>query len=117
MRTAPLTAQLPMDGRQLGAAALTGRDDARLKSITQAANGDENRTGEVARKLEGMFASMLVKEMRNASPGSFFGTDSAADVYGGWFDEHVGESIAKQGSLHIADFVQRLIQKNEGVQP
>jgi Rod binding domain-containing protein len=117
VRTTPLAAQLPMGGTQLGAAALTGCDDARLKAISQTARGEADHTAEVARKLEGVFASMLVKEMRNASPGSFFGTDSAADVYGGWFDEHVGESIAKQGSLHIADFVQRLIQKNEGAQP
>lgn len=114
MLLGPLTSQVPAGAQGPAAGALEGREDARLRSLQREAGTDAERTLEVAKKLEAVFASMLVKEMRNASPGSFFGTDSAADVYGGWFDEHVGEKLAERGSLHIAEFVQRLIQSKEG---
>lgn len=105
------------DSQGLAAGALAGREQAQLKALSGQAQAHGANTAEVAKQIEAVFASMLVKEMRNASPGSFFGTDSASDVYGGWFDQHMGESIAERGSLHIADYVQRLIQMREGEQP
>jgi Rod binding domain-containing protein len=91
---------------------------ARSENIGKELQGDAGKTADVAKRLEAVFASMLIKEMRNASPGSFFGTDSASDVYGGWFDEHIGQALAERGSLHVAEFVERMIQSNtKGEQP
>ncbi len=100
----------------LAIGALAGRDEARMQELSRRADDKGGNAAEVAKQLEAVFATMLVKEMRNASPGSFFGEDSASDVYGGWFDQHVGESIANQGGLHIGDYVQRLLQSREGEQ-
>lgn len=106
--------QVSQSSQHLTSQALAVRAD----HLGQELQGDVGKTADVAKRLEAVFASMLIKEMRNASPGSFFGTDSASDVYGGWFDEHVGQALAERGSLHIADFVERMIQSNtKGEQP
>lgn len=106
--------QVSQSSQLLASQALDARADQVGKELQSAAS----KTADVAKRLEAVFASMLIKEMRNASPGSFFGTDSASDVYGGWFDEHVGQALAERGSLHIAEFVERMIQSNtQGAQP
>jgi len=67
---------------------------------------DKNSKSEdAAEKLEGLFATMLVKEMRSALSGGFFGEGSAGDIYGGWFDEHVGKALARDGALNLAGMI------------
>ena len=65
---------------------------------------------QVAAKFEALFASLLVKEMRKALPEGFFGTGADGDIYGGWFDEHLGAAIAKDGGLHLEALVERGIR-------
>ena len=60
---------------------------------------------EAGRKFEALFATMLVKEMRGSLSEGFFGQGPQSDVYAGWLDQFVGESIARDGGLHIADGV------------
>ena len=51
--------------------------------------------------------AMLVKEMRKSLPEGFFGDSADGDIYGAWFDQHVGSAIAKSGALHLRPMVQR----------
>lgn len=75
--------------------------------VDRLAAGAEDLAGaeEAAERLEGLFATLLVKEMRRALPEGFFGDGSAADIYGGWFDEHVGEALARDGALDLAGMI------------
>lgn len=57
---------------------------------------------EAAEAFESLFASMLVKEMRNSVEGGFFGKGPGADTYGQWFDREMGRAIAEDGGLGLA---------------
>jgi flagellar protein FlgJ len=59
----------------------------------------------VARQVEGLFASLLLKELRgNGGEGGLFGGDSS-DVLGGMFDQYMGQSIADAGGLGLRDYL------------
>lgn len=58
-----------------------------------------------AEKLEALFATILVKEMRRALPNGFFGDGTGADTFNGWFDEHLGEALARSGALNLAGMI------------
>lgn len=59
----------------------------------------------VARQVEGLFASLLLKELRgNGTEGGLFGGDSS-DVLGGMFDQYMGQSIADAGGLGLRDYL------------
>lgn len=72
---------------------------------------------EAANKLEGLFATMLVKEMRNALSTGFFGDGSAGDIYGGWFDEHVGAALARDGALNLAGMIKANLSSKAATAP
>lgn len=59
----------------------------------------------VARQVEGLFASLLIKEMRGSDrEGGLFGGDSS-DVLGGMFDQYMGQAIADAGGLGLRDYL------------
>ena len=59
----------------------------------------------VARQVEGLFASLLLKEMRgDGGEGGLFGGDSS-DVLGGMFDQYMGQAIADAGGLGLRDYL------------
>jgi hypothetical protein len=56
--------------------------------------------------------------MRSTQTAGFFGEGTGADVYGGWFDQFLGEVLAKQGELHLADGIEHsLANKQEDPKP
>lgn len=67
----------------------------------------------VAKELEALFATMLVKEMRKSMAGEFFGEGSTGDIYGGWFDEHVGRSLSESGAFDLAGLVRVGVEAKE----
>lgn len=70
-------------------AARTGRDDT------------------VAQGFESMFASLLIKQMRQSlEPDTLFGQDNG-DVLGGMFDFFLGQHLARSGALGIGAMVSR----------
>ena len=72
------------------------------------ASGDRSALHEVANQLEGIFFSMMVKQMRESmSEGGLFGDGVGADTYEGFFDEMMGESLSGRGDLGIAEMVLR----------
>jgi len=65
----------------------------------------------VAQDFESVFASMMLKEMRQTlEPGTMFGSDSG-DVYGGLFDRFLGEQMTKGTGLGMAGMVQKSIER------
>lgn len=72
---------------------------------------------DVGQQFESLFVSMLIKEMRESgSEEGMFAGDSA-DVYGGMFDTFLGQHIASQGSLGIADMINRQISPKAATPP
>jgi flagellar protein FlgJ len=60
---------------------------------------------EAAKQLEGMFMSLLLKEMRQSigAENGFAGDPS--DTIGGLFDQMMGDHLAAAGGLGIADSI------------
>lgn len=62
----------------------------------------------VGEKLEGVFMSMLVENMRTSmTEEGLFGDDVGSDTYAGLFDRYMGESLAKNSPLGITDMIVR----------
>ena len=94
---------------------LSARNLAGSLAARSTAAGETERLGralkdapsaEAAAKFEQLFAALLVKEMRKALPEGFFGEGAGGDIYGGWFDEHLGGAIARTGALHLKPLVE-----------
>ena len=61
----------------------------------------------VAIGFESMFASLVLKEMRQTLDSDTMFAGDAGDVYGGMFDMYMGQHIAATGGLGIAAAVRR----------
>jgi Rod binding domain-containing protein len=65
----------------------------------------EKEVEKVARDFEAAFLTILLKEMRQTlEPNTMFEGDKS-DVYGGMFDQFLGEHLAQAGALGIARMV------------
>lgn len=97
-----------IDGLQkLAATDLGSLDDARLAGARRAAErGDAKET---AIQFEKLFAVMLVRELRRSMPQGPFGQGAGADVYEGWFDEHLGNALAAHDALGLTGMVDAAI--------
>jgi Rod binding domain-containing protein len=63
---------------------------------------------EVGKRFEGLFASLLLSEMKKTLPsGSFFGGGAGSDVYDGMLERTLGERLAEGGGLGVAAFIER----------
>ncbi len=60
----------------------------------------------VLKEFEGVFVSMMLKEMRKTVGKGFFGGDKA-DAIGGLFDMTLGDEISRNGGLGIAAALSR----------
>lgn len=93
--------------RKAGLPVLAPSTESRLAQVQEsAANGTPDET---ARQFEALFATLLVREMRRAVPGGLFGKGAGADVFEGWFDDHVGQSLATREALGIGQMVRTSI--------
>lgn len=62
--------------------------------------------GQLAKEFEGIFLSLLIKEMRNSSfdgEGLFQGDKS--DIYGGMFDQFMAQHLTNGAGLGIAELM------------
>lgn len=90
--------------------------DARLERARRAS--EAGGPAETARQFEQLFATLLVRELRRSMPQSPFGEGSGAEVYEGWFDEHLGNALAQRDALGIARIVARdLARRTDGAAP
>ena len=72
---------------------------------------------EAGEKLEALFATMLVKELRKALPDEgFFGSGKGADVFNGWMDDFLGQQLADDGALDLAGRVKVALSQQQSEQ-
>lgn len=74
---------------------------------------------ELAKEFEGVFLSMLLKQMRQVSgpEGGLFPGDSS-DTYGGLFDMYMGRHLAEQGGLGLSGAIEAaLVQQGVPATP
>ena len=90
--------------------ALVSADQLRADLATEARPGEDG--AEASQRLEGYFAMMLVKEMRRSMPEGFF-SGTGSDVYGAWFDEHVGAALSENDALGLAGLVKVAMARDE----
>ncbi len=71
----------------------------------------KDKSANVATDFESLFTSQLLKEMRKSlDPETMFGSDPG-DVYGGMFDQFVGQQMANSGGIGIAKLVRETLQR------
>lgn len=73
-------------------------------------NGEHEKAG---REMESVFGVMLVRELRRALPQGLFGQGPGADVFEGWFDEHLGRALAERDTLGLSGMVKTSLRAKE----
>jgi peptidoglycan hydrolase FlgJ len=72
---------------------------------------------ETAKQFESLFTTMMLKSMRDASPGdSMFGSDQQ-DFYQDMFDQQLAVQLSKGKGLGLADVLVQQLMKSGGVLP
>lgn len=94
-----------MDGIQLSPLTTSPMRSLDPSSIAQ---GDPK---DAAAKFQALLATMLVKEMRSSLKDGFFGEGAQGDVYGGWLDQHVGQSLADRDALHLEGVLRESLER------
>ena len=86
-------------------------DAARASQIGADAGLEEIKS--VGTEFEGVFLSMMLKEMRNSlDEGGFFGGEGS-DTYGGMFDMFIGQHLAQATPLGIGEMlIQQYAKQN-----
>ena len=97
------------DELELPKPSLPSPEDARIADLKRAA--DKGDTGATARQFETLFGVMLVRELRRVMPDGLFGSGPGADVYEGWFDEHLGQALGAHDALGIAGMVKSALTR------
>jgi flagellar protein FlgJ len=66
----------------------------------------------VASDFESVFTSMMLKEMRKTlESGSLFGEDTS-DIYGGMFDQFLGQHMVDSGGIGLARMFREAIERS-----
>ena len=65
------------------------------------------------KQLEGMFASILIKTMRESIGGEGLFPGDSSDVLGALFDQHMGEQMTKGQGMGLASFLDANIDTSE----
>ena len=68
---------------------------------------------EVAKSFESVFASLLIKEMRNTLSDGLFGSEGS-DVFGSLFDLHMGEAITNGRGLGVKEMILAQLDRQGG---
>ena len=76
----------------------------------------ESSREEVATSLESVFASMLIKEMRNTLSEGIFGSEQS-DVFGGLFDLHMGKAMTDGRGLGIKQIIVSQLESESQLTP
>ncbi|QDU40237.1 Peptidoglycan hydrolase FlgJ [Maioricimonas rarisocia] len=65
---------------------------------------------QAAREFEGMLTSMLLKQMRQTISGEGLFPGDSSDTYGGMFDMYLGDFIARNGGLGLAEQIESTLR-------
>lgn len=90
-------------------------DPAALGSIKRdAAANTPEALRETAKQFESLFTSLLLKSMRDASPGDPFASDQQ-DFYQDMFDQQLATQLSKGKGLGLADVLVRQLMQGQGM--
>ena len=74
-------------------------------TATKTAETEESRKSERAqdaiKKFEGLFMSMMIKQLRETSLGEGFFPGDSSDTYGGMFDTFMGDHLAESSNTGL----------------
>jgi Rod binding domain-containing protein len=101
-------------GARVKDAASLAQETALERARVASGSGDPDKA---AKMFEELLATLLVKEMRRGLDGGFFGAGPGADVYEGWLDQHIGQSLAETGALDLAQSIRFSIQNKQDQEP
>ncbi len=77
------------------------------------ASAGQDKIEKVASDFESLFTSQLLKEMRKSlDPETMFGGDGG-DVYGGMFDQFVGQQMAQSGGFGLAKMLRETLHREQ----
>jgi Rod binding domain-containing protein len=71
---------------------------------------DSTQAAAVGQEFEGLFLSLMLKELRSSLQDGLFQGDGG-DVYGGLFDQMMGQSMASSNPLGIQQLIQNYLPK------
>lgn len=80
------------------------------------ADGDAmspSRMETVGKEFEGVFLSMMLKEMRNSIEGDGFFAGDSSDSFGGMFDMFIGQHLSESEPLGISNLMLQQYSKNQ----
>ena len=79
--------------------------------VAQLRSGGPGSAERVGNDFEGLFMSLVLKEMRQTlEPGTLFGGDTS-DIYGGLFDMILGKQLVQSGGFGIAKMVKNSVDR------
>jgi len=79
-------------------------------------SGDKTQIRDVSLQFETMFATQLVREMRQAmAPGGLFGEGPQSDYFQSMLDDAIGTAIAEREQLGIAALIRRQLEARDEV--
>ena len=84
-----------------GVPTATGTESATVKTAGTQESVKSDRAQEAIEKFEGLFMSMMIKQLRESSSGEGLFPGDASDTYGGMFDMFLGDHLATAGSIGI----------------
>ena len=110
-----MSSSLPMTSAAERGLMSSMNGNAMLKAGGSTTPTSANENARVAEDFEGVFASLLLKEMRKTlEPGTLFGEDSG-DVYGGLFDMYLGQQMTQSGGFGLAKMVRESMERSQSV--
>jgi flagellar protein FlgJ len=71
---------------------------------------------EAGKHFEALFIQMMLKSMRQATPGDPLFGNKEGDLYRDLFDKQISENMASKGSLGLADIIVKQLQRNVQLQ-
>ena len=77
----------------------------------------EEQSAEVAEQFEAMFASILLKSLRQTVGGDGLFPGDSSDTFGALFDQFMGEHIAEGGGVGIGKFLEAHAQLDKPPSP
>jgi len=96
-----------MDGIGTLRAALPGASSA----IAQQTPNSRAAPEVVGKAFEEMFASILIKQMRQTLDGDSMFAGDSSDVLGGLFDHYIGQHIAKSGGFGVGAMIRTQLER------
>lgn len=66
----------------------------------------------VGEKFEGLLLSIMLHHLRQTSGADGLFPGDASDSFGAMFDQYLGEQLARQGGIGLADYIKQSLSHN-----